>query len=158
MHARGGGSASVQVRLARADDLPRVVEIERACFSTPWKETTFRALASRTDSDLLVAEAAEEVVGYAACWTVLDQAELGNVAVAEGARGAGIGGALVDAVVDRVRERGALECFLEVRESNEDAQSLYRQRGFAVVGRRSRYYAHPTEDALVMRLRIGSFS
>jgi [ribosomal protein S18]-alanine N-acetyltransferase len=153
-----GTTAPFDVRPGRGDDVAAVLEIERACFSTPWKEATFRGLLKRTDSDLLVAEMAEKVVGYAACWTVLDQSELGNVAVDAAARGAGVGGALVDAVVERVRARGALECFLEVRESNEEAQSIYRQRGFAVVGRRTRYYSQPTEDALVMRLRIASFS
>ena len=59
---------------------------------------------------------------------------------------------------EAVTARGATECFLEVRVSNGAAQSLYRQRGFAVVGRRPRYYSLPTEDALVMRLRIGDFS
>jgi len=135
-------------------DLPEVMAIENACFSTPWKEPTFRGLLRRTDTDLFVAELDGAVAGYAACWTVIDQSELGNVAVAEAARGHGIGGALVDAVIERVKARGAHECFLEVRETNRGAQSLYRDRGFVVVGRRRSYYAHPTEDALVMRLRV----
>lgn len=147
-----------RIRPLREPDLPRVMEIERACFSTPWKEVTFRGLVKRSDSDLLVAETEDgELVGYAAAWTVIDQSELGNVAVVPDARGAGIGGALVDAVVERIRARGAVECYLEVRASNDAAQSLYRQRGFIVVGRRPRYYSHPTEDALVMRLRVTDF-
>jgi ribosomal-protein-alanine N-acetyltransferase len=108
----------------------------------------------RTDTDLFVAELDDDVAGYAACWTVIDQSELGNVAVSPRARGLGMGGALVDAVVERVKERGAHEVFLEVRESNAVAQGIYRDRGFIVVGRRRSYYAQPTEDALVMRLRV----
>ncbi|HEX2203218.1 MAG TPA: ribosomal protein S18-alanine N-acetyltransferase [Longimicrobium sp.] len=146
--------APFHVRVLREDDLPRVMAIEATCFSTPWREATFRGLLRRTDTDLFTAEADGRVVGYAACWTVIDQSELGNVAVAEEARGMGVGGALVDAVVERVKERGAHECFLEVRESNIVAQGLYRERGFVVVGRRRSYYAKPTEDALVMRLRV----
>jgi ribosomal-protein-alanine N-acetyltransferase len=142
------------IRPMREPDLPQVLEIEVACFSTPWKDATFRGLLRRTDTDLFVAELDDRVAGYAACWTVIDQSELGNVAVAPSARGLGMGGALVDAVVERVKERGAHECFLEVRESNEVAQSIYRDRGFSVVGRRRSYYAQPTEDALVMRLRV----
>lgn len=150
---------SFRVRALREADLPRVMEIERECFSTPWKEVTFRGLMKRTDTDLFVAEATDGwLAGYAACWTVIDQSELGNVAVSPAVRGEGIGGALVDAVLEAITARGATECFLEVRVSNEAAQSLYRQRGFAVVGRRPRYYSLPTEDALVMRLRIGNFS
>jgi ribosomal-protein-alanine N-acetyltransferase len=151
-------SRPFRVRLLREGDLERVIEIERECFSTPWKEVTFRGLMKRSDTDLLVAETPDGwIAGYAACWTVIDQSELGNVAVSAAARGSGMGGALVDAVIERIRARGSIECFLEVRESNEAAQSLYRQRGFAVVGRRPRYYSLPTEDALVMRLRIGDF-
>jgi ribosomal-protein-alanine N-acetyltransferase len=142
------------IRRLRDADVPRVMEIETECFSTPWKEGTFRGLLRRTDTDLFGAEAGGRLLGYAACWTVFDQSELGNVAVANEARGRGVGGALVDAVIERVRERGASECFLEVRESNHVAQAVYRERGFVVVGRRRSYYSAPTEDALVMRLRI----
>jgi ribosomal-protein-alanine N-acetyltransferase len=131
------------------------MEIERACFSTPWKDSTFRGLLRRADTDLVGAEdEARRLVGYAVAWTVVDQSELGNVAVAEEARGAGIGRALVEAIVERVRARGSRECFLEVRESNAVAQALYDDMGFEVVGRRRAYYALPTEDALVMRLFV----
>jgi len=142
------------IRRMREADLPRVITIENVCFSTPWKEATFTGLMRRTDTDLYVAEADGVVMGYAACWTVIDQSELGNVAVSPDARGQGVGGALVDTVVERVKERGAHELFLEVRESNHVAQAIYRDRGFIVVGRRRSYYAQPTEDALVMRLRV----
>ncbi len=151
---RVGAEPGFRIRYLRGGDLPRVLEIELATFSTPWRENTFRGLMRRTDTDLYVADEGGVVVGYAACWTVVDQSELGNVAVAQEARGRGIGGALVDAVVERVRERGAHDLFLEVRESNLGAQSLYRERGFVVVGRRRSYYSSPTEDALVMRLRV----
>ncbi len=61
---------------------------------------------------------------------------------------------LVEAALARVRRRGARECFLEVRESNLAAQSLYAQCGFEPVGKRRRYYSNPPEDALVMRARV----
>lgn len=151
-----GFTARPGFRIRRMDeaDLPAVMRIEVESFSTPWKETTFRSLLSRADTDMFVAELDGRLAGYAACWTVVDQSELGNVAVAGESRGRGLGGALVNVVVERVKERGATECFLEVRESNVAAQSIYRQRGFTVVGKRRSYYAKPTEDALVMRLRI----
>jgi [ribosomal protein S18]-alanine N-acetyltransferase len=149
-----GAAGEALIRRLCPGDLRRVMEIERECFSTPWSLSTFHSLMKRTDTDLFVAEVDGEVVAYAACWTVIDQAELGNVAVTAAARGRGVGGALVDTVVDTVRERGAVECYLEVRESNGGAQSIYRHRGFIIVGRRPSYYAHPKEDALVMRLAI----
>jgi ribosomal protein S18 acetylase RimI-like enzyme len=39
--------------------------------------------------------------------------------------------------------------------SNAAAESLYRARGFSVVGVRARYYQRPTEDAKVMCLELG---
>lgn len=149
------GSGGWRIRRMTDADLPRVLEIENACFSTPWRVATFRSLLARTDTDLFAAVADDgTLLGYAVCWTVVDQSELGNVAVAPAERGRGIGAALVEAVVRRVAERGAVECFLEVRESNDGAQELYRRRGFRVVGRRRAYYSDPREDALVMRLPL----
>jgi [ribosomal protein S18]-alanine N-acetyltransferase len=136
-------------------DLAAVQRIENACFSTPWREATFRSLLLRADTDLVAAERAGVLVGYAISWTVADQSELGNVAVAPAARGLGTGRRLVEAVLERVRGRGARECFLEVRESNLAAQALYASLGFTRVGRRRAYYAKPTEDALVMRVALG---
>jgi len=43
--------------------------------------------------------------------------------------------------------------FLEVRESNVAAQTLYRKFGFEEVGRRKKYYANPPETAIVMRVK-----
>ena len=146
--------ALLQLRDMSPGDIARVMEIERACFSMAWRETTFESLLRRTDTDLVVAITDGTLVGYAVAWTIVDQAELGNVAVKEDSRGRGVGRALVDAAMDRVRRRGAEECFLEVRESNLSAQGLYQKCGFEVVGRRRKYYASPIEDAFVMRVGL----
>ena len=143
-----------EIRDLTRDDLAAVMEIESVSFSTPWRRTTFAGLLAREDTDLLAATDGERLVGYAICWTIIDQAEIGNVAVEPRSRGHGIGRLLVEAALARVRRRGARECFLEVRESNLGAQALYRQCGFDVVGRRRRYYTHPVEDALVMRVEL----
>jgi [ribosomal protein S18]-alanine N-acetyltransferase len=144
----------LRIRQIRGIDLPRVLEIEEGSFSTPWRESTFRGLLRRTDTDLLGAWQEDRLVGYAIAWTVADQSELGNVAVAPEARGLGAGRLLVNAILERLRYRRSTECFLEVRESNAAAQGLYATLGFEIVGRRRAYYSQPTEDALVMRLRL----
>ncbi|HET7321714.1 MAG TPA: ribosomal protein S18-alanine N-acetyltransferase [Longimicrobiaceae bacterium] len=145
---------SVELRPLARSDLPAMLAIERAAFSTPWRSSTFEALFDRADTDLLAAVHQGTLVGYAVCWTILDQAELGNVAVAPECRGRGVGRRLVQAALARVRERGAAECFLEVRASNEAARILYERSGFEPIGRRRRYYSRPTEDAVVMRARL----
>ncbi|HEX6925988.1 MAG TPA: ribosomal protein S18-alanine N-acetyltransferase [Longimicrobiaceae bacterium] len=143
------------LRDLRIDDLPRILEIEQASFSTPWRRSTFEGLLRRADADLIGATLEGRLVGYAISWTILDQAELGNVAVGPEVRQRGLGRTLVEASLQRVRQRGARECFLEVRESNHVARRLYETLGFTVIGRRRRYYSHPVEDALVMRIELG---
>lgn len=132
-------------------DVPAVVRIEQTSYSVPWSETTFRGLLRRRDAELVVAMLGEDVVGYAVFWCVVDQGELGNVAVTESARGRGIGELLVGEVIRRAAARGVREVFLEVRPSNATARRLYERFGFRMVGRRRNYYQEPVEDALVLR-------
>ncbi len=147
-------TAVVALRDLQPDDLPRIVEIERASYSTPWRRSTFEGLLRRSDTDLIGATLDGRLVGYSVTWTILDQAELGNVAVAPDARKRGLGRMLVRGALRRAEARGARECYLEVRQSNATAQRIYRGLGFLPVGVRRRYYADPIEDAVVMRARL----
>lgn len=149
----GGGAAdALSLRDMREDDLARVLEVENVSYSIPWSETTFRGLLRRTDAELVVATDASSIIGHAVYWYVLDQGELGNVAVSPEARGRGVGAMLVKEIVGRAARRGVRELFLEVRPSNATARHLYDKFGFAQVGRRRNYYQEPLEDALVLRL------
>ena len=142
----------VTIRRMEARDLGRVMEIEQASYTMPWTEATFRGLLRRSDADLFVAATPEgDLAGYTVSWAVLDQGELGNVAVAPEYRHRGIAHRLLDAVIDRARERRVRELFLEVRVSNGTARQLYVSYDFREVGRRRNYYMEPVEDALVMR-------
>ena len=136
-------------------DLDAVLAIERTSFAVPWTASTFRSLLARRSAGLWVAERGGRVAGYAVVWAVLDQAELGNVAVGVGDRRQGIGSRLVETVLAWLRERGVREVFLEVRASNEGAQRLYAAHGFREAGRRKGYYTRPREDALVLRRSVG---
>jgi [ribosomal protein S18]-alanine N-acetyltransferase len=135
-------------------DVPVVVAIERASYSVPWSEATFRGLLRRRDAEMIVATREDVIIGYAVLWCVLDQAELGNVAVTAAARGAGVGEMLVREMIGRAAGRCVREVFLEVRPSNDVARRLYERLGFMHVGRRRNYYQEPVEDALVLRRPI----
>ncbi|MGK7313567.1 MAG: ribosomal protein S18-alanine N-acetyltransferase [Candidatus Longimicrobiales bacterium M2_2A_002] len=154
----GAGWTDIVIRPMEPGDLDAVLAIERTSFAVPWTPSTFRSLLKRHGSGLWVAVAGGRVAGYAVVWAVLDQAELGNVAVAAGHRRQGIASRLVDTVVEWLRERGVRELFLEVRESNEAAQRLYAAHGFERVGRRKGYYTRPREDALVLRRAVGGLT
>jgi ribosomal-protein-alanine N-acetyltransferase len=142
---------AVVLRDMEESDLPRVLEVENASYSVPWSALTFRGLLRRPDAEVIVATESERIIGHSVYWHVLDQAELGNVAVAPEARARGIGARLVAEIIERASRRGVRELFLEVRPSNANARHIYQKFGFEQVGRRRNYYQLPTEDALVLR-------
>jgi ribosomal-protein-alanine N-acetyltransferase len=80
--------------------------------------------------------------------------ELENLAVAQAYRRRGLGRRLVRALLVAARRRGAESIFLEVRESNRTARTLYEAAGFRAAGRRALYYADPPEDAIVYRRQL----
>ena len=102
----------------------------------------------------LIAEAGGTVRGYVVAWFVLDEGEIGNLAVARDARRRGIGALLLDGAIAAVRDSDVDTLYLEVRDSNVAARALYASRGFVEVGRRREYYRKPKEDALVLRLDL----
>lgn len=142
-----------RTRAAVHRDLRAVASIERAVFPDPWSHGMFVAhLRYGPPEMFLIAEdASGEVVGYALVRTVVDEAELLNIAVSPSARRRGVGIRLLRAAMQICRERGAEWMLLEVRETNVAARTLYERHGFHPVGRRTGYYHSPREDAIVMR-------
>ena len=129
----------------------QVAELEKRCFSDPWSETS---IASELDNPLslwLVAEHNGQVLGYVGSQSVLDEADMMNIAVSPEARRQGIALALVDALEHALTENGVTALTLEVRASNLPAKTLYEKLGFSEVGRRKNYYYHPTEDACILK-------
>jgi ribosomal-protein-alanine N-acetyltransferase len=147
--AREAGSGFV-LRPMQETDLRQVLHIERRSFTIPWSDATFRGLLRRQSTAMLVAERAGRVVGYAVLWFAADEAELGDMAVLPEARRRGLGRWLLDAALAEAARRGAKRVYLEVRESNGTARSLYEKAGFEASGVRPDYYSEPKEDAILM--------
>ena len=128
-----------------------VAALECCCFSAPWSEQSVREELSNPLSLWLVALLDGQLAGYVGSQTVLDEADMMNLAVDPACRRQGIARALVEALTAALAERGVRSLTLEVRASNEGAIALYRTLGFAQVGRRPNYYTKPREDALILR-------
>jgi ribosomal-protein-alanine N-acetyltransferase len=146
-------AAPCRIRPAQPADVAAVAAIERAVFSDPWSANAFiECLAAETP--FLVAVRGPTVAGYAVAQYAADEGEILNLGVATAHRRGGIGRALVEGLLDELRERGVRVVYLEVRESNAAARRLYESMGFAAVGRRARYYRRPVEDAVILRAGI----
>ncbi len=144
-------SGAIEIRDAGPDDLLVVVAIERASFGDPWSQASFRSLLRAETTRFRVATRDGVLIGYAIASRIGDEAELANLAVDPEARRAGVGALLLDDLLASTDAAPAATVYLEVRASNEAAQTLYRGRGFEAVGRRTGYYTRPDEDAVVMR-------
>jgi ribosomal-protein-alanine N-acetyltransferase len=143
------------IAAAEPNDVAAVVQIERAAFSDPWSERSFRALLAQPGVAFRVARRHGHVAGFVVAYYVVDEAELANLAVAVDERGRGIGAALLADAIAVAREQGAGDMWLEVRPSNQAARALYTRFGFVEVGARKRYYRDPDEDAVIMRCPLG---
>ena len=146
--------APYRIRSAAPADAAALVAIERRCFSDPWSEPSFREALVSEWTFGLVADTSRGIAGYLIGREAAGSGEVLNLAVAPEFRRRGVGGALLEAGLAAFRRRRASEVFLEVRESNRSAQSLYLARGFRPVGQRASYYRNPKEDALVLRLPL----
>jgi ribosomal-protein-alanine N-acetyltransferase len=144
------------IRPATHRDVAAAAEIERSCFSDPWSEAAIADSFGGPGMRSLVAIHPDGLQGYVIARAVAGEAEILNLAVAPEARGLGLGGRLLDAMLDLLRRSKVGEVFLEVRQGNVPARALYHSRGFAVVGQRANYYRHPVEDAIVLRLALAS--
>ncbi len=135
------------------DDLAPMLLIERASFPSPWTAAMFLQELEVSFSRVIVARSVEseaEILGYLCRWTVADEVQILNVAVAPHARRRGVAATMVEEVHREAAALGLVALTLEVRCRNTAARALYAACGFGEVGVRPDYYARG-EDALIMR-------
>jgi N6-L-threonylcarbamoyladenine synthase len=149
-----------QLRRATAADVEAIMLLETHIFENDaW--STEMMLRDVTDPGCyyLVAfppDAPQQIVAYAGLQAAprSPESDIQTIAVAEEARGQGLGRVLMLSLITEARKRGARETFLEVRADNPGAQHLYRSLGFDDLGVRRGYYQPDNVDAIVMRLTI----
>jgi [ribosomal protein S18]-alanine N-acetyltransferase len=137
------------IRTMLHEDVPAVCAVDDLCFSSPWSEAAFAGEITTTVGYYRVAELDGEVVGYLGSQVVLDEAHVTTLGVHPDVRRRGTGERLLVDFLQYALRSGCRRLTLEVRESNPEAQALYRKYGFTPVSRRPRYYPDG-EDAIVM--------
>lgn len=139
------------IRRMRADDAQAAALLEAATFARPWtlKDFLYEMLENPV-ARYLLAENDGQMLGFAGVHIILDEGHITNIAVAEAARGQGIGKALTSALMQYAANLGVAYLTLEVRASNEKAIGLYKTLGFVKVGIRAKYYDDNQEDAWLM--------
>ncbi len=138
------------IRAFTQQDIPKIAELEKLCFSDPWQADAFYAVCRYPVLYGLVAEEDGEIVGYCCTQVLFEDAELQNIAVAPKMRGRGLATDLLTAAEENAKTLGAEKCFLEVRVGNTPAIRLYEKFGYERIGVRKGYYGEG-EDAILMR-------
>ncbi|AAW84994.1 ribosomal protein S18-alanine N-acetyltransferase [Aliivibrio fischeri] len=142
---------TIKIQTTSESHLDDIWRIERAAHSHPWAESMIRELDSRCAQHRVML-VDEQVVGYFYAQNVVGEVTLLNIAIDPAHQGKGFGRKLTEFFIDMCMEQKAESAWLEVRESNTKAISLYESEGFNEVTRRHDYY--PTnngkEDAIIM--------
>lgn len=134
-------------------DIDAVHALEVALFPVDrWSVEQFWSELSQPTRAYFVAVEGDEIVGYAGAFVLAPDADVQTIAVAASAQGHGLGGRLLDTLVDAASEAGCRQMMLEVRSDNAAAISLYERSGFERLSTRRDYYA-PGVDAVIMRRR-----
>lgn len=154
--------ADATLRPAAAADVAAISRLHRAAFVDGWDEAAIAAVLDLLGAFGFVAvDAAKNFHGMALGRVVADEAEILTLAVAAPTRQQGLGGRLVAALAQYAAAAGVTMLHLEVDEGNEAAKRLYTRHGFAIAGRRPRYYRDGTgrvSAALLMRRLISGSS
>lgn len=144
---------NLNIRRMTLDDLDQVVAIDRASFSLPWPERSFRfELTDNPASRCWVVEMEGRVIAALVLWLIVDEAHIATIATHPEHRRQGIGEALMVYALKSASQEGAQSAFLEVRAGNAAAQAMYKKFGFVEAGVRPRYYKDNSEDAILMSL------
>jgi ribosomal-protein-alanine acetyltransferase len=149
----------MKIRQFEKQDLFELLAIQaKNALAAQWPELEYTQLAADPRGTLLVAELETmepaKVLGFAAFYRIIDEAELRNIAVDPAHQHQGVGRALLAEGRRRLLEAGAKRVFLEVRQSNKAALGLYYSAGFGLHSQRKDYYHDPREDAYVLALEL----
>ena len=141
--------------IGEEDDALLLHLCERECFpEDPWSEKMFSQNLENPSCRVYILYNTQltKIIAYGVLYVCADEADLANIAVLPSFRRGGTGRALLHRMMQDAREMGAERTFLEVRESNAPARSLYGSYGFAELGIRKNYYKNPRENAIIMVL------
>lgn len=144
-------SSPPSFRAATMADAADLAALHAAAFAHGWAAEEFERLLSGQPARGHVATAGARgaLLGFVLSHVVAPEAEILSIAVAEAARGRGLGRELLAHHLSRLAAEGVSTSFLEVEEGNAAALKLYARIGYQQVGRRKGYYGGA--DALLLR-------
>jgi ribosomal-protein-alanine N-acetyltransferase len=148
----GGGRPSIEPATLR--DAPRLAQLHGASFHRGWGDGEFETMIAERNTLVHRLRLGRKTIGFAVSRMGADEAEILSIAIDVRHRGRGLSHNLLLTHLGHLAGHGVRRIFLEVEENNAPARRLYERAGFAVVGRRERYYRQENGEqlnALLMR-------
>jgi len=142
----GGGTPSIEP--ATQHDAARLAQLHGASFNRGWGESEFESMIAERNTLVHRLRLGRKIIGFAVSRIGADEAEILSIAIDAGHRGRGLSRKLLLTHLGYLAAKGVRAIFLEVEENNAPARRLYERAGFAVVGRRERYYRQPNGEQL----------
>ncbi len=144
-------TTTTQIRVYHPDDAASMAAIANVAKAYPWSKQVFRDCMNAEYPGWVLCED-DQVRGFSIMRVVSEEAELLNLCVDPGFHRQGYGERLLQCAMDDAAYHYAEHMYLEVRQSNEAAITLYHACGFSAVGLRQDYYPidDGREDALIM--------
>ena len=144
----------MRTEIARTENLDGILQLEKQCFSVFWTEGQLLSEIESEYGCIFLCVEEEKLRGYAIMHLAGDQAELYRIATDPDFRRCGAAALLMKSCIKWSVEQNAESIFLEVREGNKSAISLYEKFGFENIGIRKKYYTDPVENAVIMVRKV----
>lgn len=146
---------TLETGFAGEEDLRKIAEMEREIFPDAWSEASLADTLKQKSTVIITAKKDRELIGYLIASLVPEEGEILRIAVKKEFRRQGAAGHMILELENVCEETDVHKLMLEVRESNQDAISFYKEKGFTEDGLRKDYYTDPAEDAVLMSRELG---
>lgn len=145
----------METHIASNEDISAMVALHAESFGAEaWSVEQISGSLSSETTRTFIAKDGDNALGFISCQLAADEAEILTFCVAETARRKGVGAELLKVAISFAKTQGAKKIFLEVASDNNAAQALYKNAGFAAIGKRHGYYKRDGSnvDAIMLSL------
>ena len=137
---------------ASLEDVEQILNIEKTLEHKILSKSSLENSINSEMYRVFVAKNNNEVWGYLILALNIDHADLEAIVVKKEHRNKHVATSILNKTIEYCKYIGMNRIMLEVRESNNAAQALYKKHGFVDIWKRERYYTDNKEAALIYSL------
>lgn len=138
------------ITFASKQNLEEIIEIANEQFkSEAWTKSQFESEFEQNNRFFLVFTNENKVIAYLIAMINQDEVEILDIAVKSSFQGKGIASMLLNELFNKLQKNNVNKCFLEVKEDNIKAISLYKKFLFKEIYIRKKYYKDG-KNAIIM--------